>query len=67
MQMVQVVHTDPKELGMFKDYTNRISKGEEKHKTEVDLIWFFLLCFNVGTSLVFIIYLFWNSTVFIFN
>ena len=34
---IQVVHTDPEELGMFKDYPNRISKGEEKHKTEVEL------------------------------
>ena len=34
---VQVVHTDPEELGMFKNYSDRISKGEEKHKTEVEL------------------------------
>ena len=34
---VQVVHTDPEELGMFKSYSNPISKGEEKHKTEVEL------------------------------
>ena len=34
---VQVVHTDPEELGMFKNYSNPISKGEEKHKTEVEL------------------------------
>ena len=34
---VQVVHTDPEELGMFKNYPNPISKGEEKHKTEVEL------------------------------
>ena len=34
---LQVVHTDPEELGMFKNYSNPISKGEEKHKTEVEL------------------------------
>ena len=34
---VQVVHTDPEELGMFKSYSNPISKGEEKHKIELEL------------------------------
>ena len=34
---VQVVHTDPEELGMFKNYSDSISKGEEKHKTEIKL------------------------------
>ena len=34
---VQVVHTDPEELGMFKSYSDPISKGEKKHKTEVEL------------------------------
>ena len=34
---VQVVHTDQEELGMFKNYSNSISKGEEKHKMEVKL------------------------------
>ena len=34
---VQVVHTDPEELGMFKKYPSPISKGEEKHNTEVEL------------------------------
>ena len=33
----QVVHTDPEELAMFKDYSRPISKGEEKHKNEVEL------------------------------
>ncbi|XP_044167734.1 uncharacterized protein LOC114948903 isoform X2 [Acropora millepora] len=33
---VQVVHTDPEELGMFKCYENPISTGEEKH-VEVEL------------------------------
>ena len=34
---VQVVHTDPEELGMFKCYNNPISTGEEKHKIEIEL------------------------------
>ncbi|KAL9975269.1 hypothetical protein ACROYT_G012415 [Oculina patagonica] len=34
---VQVVHTDPEELGMYKSYQNPISTGEKKHKTEVEL------------------------------
>ena len=34
---VQVVHTDPEELGMFKRYENPISMGEEKHHVEVEL------------------------------
>ncbi|XP_067041353.1 protein NLRC3-like [Acropora muricata] len=34
---VQVVHTDPEELGMFKGYENPISMGEEKHHVEVEL------------------------------
>ena len=34
---VQVVHTVPEELGMYKDYPKAISKGEEKNRTEVDL------------------------------
>ena len=34
---VQMVYTDPEELGMFKNVSNPISKGEEKHKTEVEL------------------------------
>ena len=34
---VQVVHTAPEELGMHKNYSEAISKGEEKNRTEVDL------------------------------
>ena len=34
---VQVVHTDPEELGMFKCCENPISTGEEKHHIEVEL------------------------------
>ena len=33
----QVVHTDPEELGMFKNFSNPISEGEGNHKTEVEL------------------------------
>ena len=34
---IQVVHTDPEELGMFKTDTEAISKGEENHELEVKL------------------------------
>ena len=34
---VQVVHTDPEELAMFKTYANPTVKGGEKHETEVKL------------------------------
>lgn len=34
---VQVVHTDPEELGMFKSYPNSVSRGEKKHNVEVEL------------------------------
>lgn len=34
---VQVVHTVPEELVMYKLYPGAISKGEEKHMTEVQL------------------------------
>ena len=31
---VQVVHTAPEELGMFKGYANAISRAEEKHRED---------------------------------
>ena len=34
---VQVVHTDPEELRMFKSCENPILKGEEKHNVEVEV------------------------------
>ena len=34
---IQFVHTDPEELGMFKDDPNAISKAEKKHQDEVEL------------------------------
>ena len=34
---VQVVHTDPEEIGMFKCYPDSISRGEEEHNDEVKL------------------------------
>ena len=34
---IQVVHTDPEELGMFKNYADSIAKGEKKHQAEVGL------------------------------
>ena len=34
---IQVVHTDPEELGMFQNYADSIAEGERKHETEVKL------------------------------
>ena len=34
---IQVVHTDPEELGIYKEYPNPISNAQKKHKTEVEL------------------------------
>ncbi|XP_020631559.1 uncharacterized protein LOC110068519 isoform X2 [Orbicella faveolata] len=34
---IQVVHTDPEELGKYKSYEEAISKGEQKHQAEVKL------------------------------
>ena len=34
---IQVVHTAPEELGMFKSYTDAIARGEKKHQAEVKL------------------------------
>ena len=48
---IQVVHTDPEELGMFKNYSNPISKGEEKHKTEVELCEMADLVVGIGPKL----------------
>ena len=48
---IQVVHTDPEELGMFKNYSNPISKGEEKHRTEVELCEMADLVVGVGPKL----------------
>ena len=36
-EWIQVVHTDPEELGMYKSYEDAISKGEKKHQEEVKL------------------------------
>ena len=48
---VQVVHTDPEELGMFKNHSNPIQRGEEKHKTEVELCEMADLVVGVGPKL----------------
>ena len=48
---VQVVHTDPEELGMFKCYGNPISKGEQKHRDEVELCQMADLVVGVGPKL----------------
>ena len=45
------MHTDPEELGMFKTYSNPISKGQEKHKTEVELCEMADLDVGVGPKL----------------
>ena len=34
---IQVVHTCPEELGMYKEYEKHISRAEEKHQVEVEL------------------------------
>ena len=34
---IQVVHTAPEELGMYKSYADAISKGEKKHQAELKL------------------------------
>ena len=33
----QVVHTDPEELGMYKNYSDSTAKGERKHEAELKL------------------------------
>ena len=48
---VQVVHTDPEELGMFKCYENPITKGEQKHHVEVELCQLADLVVGVGPKL----------------
>ena len=50
-QWVQMVHTDPEELGMFKTYDKPISKGEEKRKTEVELCKMADLVIGIGPKL----------------
>ena len=37
MQMVQVVHTDPEEYGMFKTYADPTAKGEKELEAVVEL------------------------------
>ena len=48
---LQVVHTDPEELGMFKCYENPILKGEEKHSDEVELCKMANLVAGIGPKL----------------
>ena len=48
---VQVVHTNPEELGMFKCYSKAISKGEEKHRIEVELCEMADLVVGIGPKL----------------
>ena len=48
---VQVVHTAPEELGMFKNYDSAVAKGEEKNRAEVDLCRLADLVVAVGPKL----------------
>ncbi|XP_068697676.1 uncharacterized protein [Montipora foliosa] len=48
---IQVIHTDPEELGMFKCYENPISRGEEKHNVEVELCKLANFVIGVGPKL----------------
>ena len=48
---VQMVHTAPEELGMYKDYPEAIDKGEMKNKTEVELCKLADLVVAVGAKL----------------
>lgn len=48
---VQVVHTAPEELGIYKNYSKAISKGEEKNRTEVGLCKLANLVAAVGPKL----------------
>ncbi|KAL9963893.1 hypothetical protein ACROYT_G027448 [Oculina patagonica] len=48
---VQVVHTAPEELAMFKDYSSAISKGDEKQWIEVNLCKIADLVVAVGPKL----------------
>ncbi|XP_067050488.1 uncharacterized protein [Acropora muricata] len=48
---VQVVHTDPEKLGMYKCYENPTSKGEQKHSVEVELCQMADLVVGVGPKL----------------
>ena len=48
---VQVVHTEPEELAMHKNYPSAIAKGEEKNRAEVDLCKIADLVVAVGPKL----------------
>ena len=58
---IQVVHTDPEELGMFKCYENPIPKGKRMHHVEVEFCQMADLVVGVGPKLVeaFRKYLWW--------
>ena len=48
---VQVVHTAPEQLGMFKNHDSAVAKGEEKDRAEVDLCRLADLVVAVGPKL----------------
>ena len=48
---IQFVLTEPEELGIFEDYSDAISKGEEEHRGEIDLCELADLVVAVGPKL----------------
>ena len=48
---IHVVHTDPEELGIYKEYANPISNAQKKHETEVELCELADLVVPVGPKL----------------
>ena len=48
---VQIVHTAPEELGMYKEYPEAVAKGEMKNRVEVDLCQLADLVVAVGAKL----------------
>ena len=48
---VQMVHTAPEELGMYKEYPEAVAKGEMKNRVEVDLCQLADLVVAVGAKL----------------
>ena len=48
---VQMVHTAPEELGMYKEYPEAVAKGEKKNRVEVDLCKLADLVVAVGAKL----------------
>ena len=66
---VQIVHTDPEELGTFKRYENPVSTGEQKHHVAVKLCEMADFVVGIGPKLTeaFRRYLSWCKDVFLFT